>query len=287
MNQPITTQRCLYDVARRIGLVPEGSNANLDPDKAYELLGFLDDRLREAWELYDWLETTVVEQRAYRPDFDESVCYSAGDIVWDPCTQAYYQALATTIGGPLSNTAIWQANPPAVVPRWIPWWQDGKTPVGTCFGTWTKNPFEDPNAIRVQFKTSQRGIEMSACNLASVWVVFRIPYPGIGRVEWDPIVTYNETDPVLDGPDTYICKADGTIGHQPSLSPDYWSRFRIPYCMSRYAIQAAFSDSLIVEGQNEKAPAELNKAYGYLQMAYDQQELQQGQLEKWQGYSEH
>ena len=38
MNSPYSTQRILYDVARRMGLVPEGDDANLDPDKAYEIL---------------------------------------------------------------------------------------------------------------------------------------------------------------------------------------------------------------------------------------------------------
>jgi hypothetical protein len=286
MNPPISTQRCLYDVARRIGLVPEGSNANLDPDKAYELLGFIDDRLQEAWQLYDWIETTFIEQRAFRPDFDQAACYAQGDIVWDPSSQQYYQALAQTIGGPLSNSALWMPNPSTVSPRWVPWWQDGKTPIGVCYGAWTKNPYEDKTAIRVDFGISSRGIEFTATsNLASVWLVFRIPYPGIGRTEWDSTVPYNKADAVIDGLDTYICAADGTVGKQPSMSPDYWTRFRVPYCMARYTIQAAFSDSLVVEGQNEKAPAELNKAYGYLQMSYDQQELQQGQLEKWRGYS--
>src|SRR5262252_1937239 len=98
MNPPVSTQRVLYDVARRLGLVPTGDNANMDPDKAFELLGFMDDRLRESWELYDWVETTFVEQRAFRPDFDVTVCYSVGDIVWDPCTQQYYEALQQTIG---------------------------------------------------------------------------------------------------------------------------------------------------------------------------------------------
>src|SRR5215510_162096 len=190
MNPPVSTQRILYDVARRAGLVPEGDNVNLDPDKAYEILGYMDDRLQEAWELYDFVEITLVEQRAFRDDFDPTLCYAQGDIVWDPCTQAYYQALAQTTGGPLSNAAVWQANP-TVSPRWIPYWQTGKTPIGTCFSAWTKNPYEDPNKIRVQFLISARGFEFTTTsNLAFVWLVFRLPYPGIGRFEWSASSTY-------------------------------------------------------------------------------------------------
>src|SRR5215813_8716245 len=285
MNPPVPTQRILYDVARRTGLVPEGDNANLDPDKAYELLGFMDDRLREAWELYDFVETTYVEQRAFRPDFDPCVCYNQGDIVWDPASQQYYQALAQTVGGPVSNTDIWAANP-SVNPRWIPYWQVGKTPIGTCFGAWNNNPYEESKRIRIQFLPSARGLEFTATsNVSIIWLVFRIPYPGIGRSEWAASATYNLGDATIDGMDTYISSIDNNVAKQPSLSPDSWTQFRIPYSMSRFVTQAAFADSLVVEGQNEKAPGELNKAYGYLSAAYDQQELQQGTRENWQGYA--
>ncbi len=286
MNPPISSQRVLYDITRRIGLVPEGSNTNLDPDKAYEILAFMDDRLQEGWEIYDFVETTAVEQRAFRADFDPEICYPEGEIVWDPGTQQYYQSLAQTIGGPLSNTSVWQANPSTVSPRWIPYWQDGHTPIGVCYGAWSKNPYEDANRLRIDFDVTSRGLEFTRhTSLASVWLVFRIPYPGIGRAEWESSAIYNQGDSVIDGMDSYICLSDNTLGKQPSTSSDYWTRFRIPYCMARFVTQAAFADTLVVEGQNEKAPAELGKAYAYLQAAYDQQELQQGQLERWRGYA--
>jgi hypothetical protein len=286
MNPPVPTQRILYDVARRAGLVPSGDNTNMDPDKAYEILGFMDDRLQEAWELYDFVETTFIEQRAFRSDFDSSVCYNQGDIVWDPYSSQYYEALAQTIGGPLTNASVWKLNPNTISPRWIPWWQDGKTPIGTCFGAWNKNPYEDRNKIHVEFQTSNRGLEFTATScLAFVWLLFRVPYPGIGRSEWSASSAYARGDNVIDGMDTYISSIDNNVGQQPSLSPASWTVFRVPWPMSRYLTQAAFADTLIVEGQNEKAPAELDKAYGYLQMAYDRQELQQGQRHNWGGYS--
>jgi len=285
MNPPVSTQAVLFDVARRTGLVPTGDNANMDPDKAYELLGFMDDRLREAWETHDLVETQFIEQRAFAPDFDPNVCYPLGAIVWDPCSQQYYQALAQTIGGPLTNEAIWQTTT-SVSPRWIPWWQDGKTPIGTCYGAWTKNPYEDSSRIRVQFFVSSRGLEFTATSQVTlVWLLTRIPYPGIGRSDWDPSITYNRGDTAIDGMDTYISAIDANIAKQPSISPDQWTLFRIPYPFSRFVTQAAFADSLVVEGQNEKAPGELGKAYQYLQQAIDAQDLQQGQLETWQGYS--
>jgi hypothetical protein len=285
MNPPSPSQRVLFDVARRTGLVPTGDEANLDPEKAYEFLGYMDDRLREAWDQYDFIETTYVEQRAFRPDYDIGTCYSLGDIVWDPCTQGYYQALVQTIGAPLSNASIWAINP-NVSPRYIEWWTPGKTPIGTCFGAWTKNPYEDPNAVRINCKTSGRGLEFTATStVAFAWLLFRIPYPGIGRDLWSNTATYALGDAVIDGMDSYISAIDNNLAMQPSLSPAAWSLFRIPYPMTRFVVQAAFADSLVTEGQNEKAGGELQKAYQYLLSAFDQQRVQQGQQDKWCGYA--
>jgi hypothetical protein len=285
MNPPVSTQRVLYDVARLAGYVPMGDNENLDPEKAQEILGFVDDRLQEAWDMYDFLETTVLEQRPFRPDFDPNVCYPLNAIVWDPCTQMYYQALAQTVGGPLSNTAVWQPNP-TVSPRYIPWWEDKRTPIGAAFGAWTANPYENPNRRRVDYLLSARGIEFTVTSTVGVvWLLFRIAYPGIGRDAWSATTTYNIGDATIDGTDSYISSVDGNLAAQPSLSPDTWSIFRIPYPMRRYVTQAAFADTLVVEGQNEKAPGELGKAFSYLQEAFDQQSLQQGQRDNWRGYT--
>jgi hypothetical protein len=284
MNVAYSTQRILYDVARRRGLVPEGDDANMDPEAAYQMLGFMDDRLREAWDLYDFIETTFCEQRAFAPDYDVTACYPLNSIVWDPCTQQYYQALVMTTGAPLSNTAIWAPNP-NVSPRYIPWQAPGKTPIGAAFGAWNKNPYEQEHKIRQQFLISARGLEFTATsNCTFVWLVFRIPYPGIGRSQWVPTTTYNTGDATIDGTDTYISSIDSNVGHQPSLTPASWTMFRIPYPMTRFVTQAAFADTLVVDGQNEKAPDQLTQAFGYLSEAFDQQQLQQGQRDNWQGY---
>ena len=104
-------------------------------------------------------------------------------------------------------------------------------------------------------------------------------------MEWDPLLTYSTGDTTFAPPDTFVSLVDGNINHPPATSPDQWQLFRIPYPFVRFVRQAAFSDTLIVDGQNEKAPAELNAAYSYLSQAFDQQNLQQAQRQNWMGYS--
>lgn len=285
MNPPVSTQRVLFDVARLAGYIPAGEDANFDQAKAQEVLSHIDDRLNEAWDMFDFLETTVIEKRVFRPDFDPDVCYPLGAIVWDPCTEMYYQALAQTVGGPLINPSVWLPNP-TVTPRYIPWWEPGRTPIGAAFGAWNLNPHENSNRRRVDYLLSQRGLEFTATtDLGAVWLLFRIPYPGIGKDEWSATITYSLGDAVVDGTDSYISSIDNNTAAQPSVSPDKWAIFRVPYSMKRYVTQAAFADTLVTSGQNEKAPGELQKAFGYLQEAFDQQTIQQGQMQQWRGYS--
>jgi hypothetical protein len=284
MNDPASLQSILFWVARRAGLAPSGDNANLDPDKGREILTFVDDRLREGWDLYDFLETTPVEERVFRDPWDPTIVYPAGAVVWDPCSRQYFESLVTTTGSGLNNPTIWKATT-GVTPRYIPWQQNGKNPIGACLGAWTANPYEDRSRRRMYYLISQRGLEFTLLpNAASVWLVYRIPYPGIGTDEWDAGLTYSKGDQVFSAPDSFVSLVDQNIGHDPATSPDQWSMFRIPYPFVRFVRQAAYADSLVVNGQNDKAQGELATAYGYLGQAFDDQTIRQGQRENWQGY---
>lgn len=291
MNYPVATQTILFDIARLIGLDPA---TNLSPDQAMEILGFMDNRLREGWELYDFLETTEIEERAFRPDYDPTRCYEEGEYCWDPCTRVYYQALGTGVGGPLTNTAIWMSSP-SVAPSYIEWFQKGKTPIGSAFNAYTANPYENANAIEVPFVISRRGLEFLPASSVSdttnsrssyvspwtaqstVWLFFRVPYPGLGMFDWSAAIPYFQGDAVLLNGDTYHSLIDNNLGLSPDASPDAWRIFRVPYVLSRFVYKAAYSDTLIVNGQNEKAPTEESKAYALLQQEFDKQTLQQRQ----------
>jgi hypothetical protein len=299
MNPPVTTQRILYSIARRLGLAPTGDNQNLSPDKARELLDYMDARLKEAWELYDFNEITLVEERAFANDYDPTLSYNAGDMVWDWCSRSYYQALVPTVGGTLANTAVWQANTQPPYPRFIPWWQPGHTPIGTCFTAWNKNPYSDLNRIRFDFIQSTTAVQFSFAPVSStVWIQFRIPYPGLALDQWDSSETYNTGDAALYGSDTYLSLIDNNLNQTPPVKPagvpaalnpfdpnasdSNWQQFRIPWVFRQFVIYAAFSDALVCAGQNEKAPDQLQQAYAALASEFDKQTIQAGQFT---GYS--
>ena len=277
MNFPVSTRKVVHYVARRIGLDPL---VNLAPDQAHEILASMDDRLRESWELYNFLEITETEERAFRDDYNSSLCYEAGAEVWDPCTRSYYVAVSSGVGGPLTNPALWTPES-KVSPARIPWFQIGKTPIGACFEAYTLNPYEELDAVEVPFVVSKEGLCFVVNETpATVWINFRTPYRGLGMFDWDSSVTYAAGDAVIYGDDTYHSLIDGNLNKIPSTSADAWLIFQIPYVLARFVQQASFADSLVVNGQNEKAQAEESKAYAYLSEEYDKQTIQQGQQQR-------
>lgn len=283
MNPPVPTQRILYSVARRVGLEPIGNDANLSVSKTREILEFIDNRLKEAWELYDFVETTLLEERAFAPDYDPKASYCQGDVVWDWCSRYYYQALAPTTGGSLSNSAVWQQNVNPY-PRMVPWLQPCHTPIGTAFTAWNKNPYTDMGRTPVPFLLSNNGLEFSlSMVLQTVWIQFRIPYPGIALDAWNDTEVYNIGDAAYYNMDTYLSLIDNNVGNTPpSVSDGNWQQWRIPWVFRSFVTMAAFSDTLIVAGQNEKAPDQLQQAYALLAGEFDKQTIQAGQFT---GYS--
>jgi hypothetical protein len=176
-----------------------------------------------------------------------------------------------------------------VAPAYVEWFQTGKTPIGTPFEAYTANPWEDVNAKKVPFVLSPRGLEFVPNQSArgsvqvgtTIWLYFRWPYPGLGQELWNTGLTYNTGDQVLgsDG-HTYISLIDGNSGTDPmTAAQTVWVKFPVPYIFSRFVITAAFSDTLITNGQNEKAQLEQSKAYAFLNAEYDKQRLQTGQVE--------
>jgi hypothetical protein len=280
VNPPVATQRILYSVARRAGLDPIGEDANLSQSKAREILGFIDERLREGWESWDFVEITPVEERAFADDYNPQASYGAGAIVWDWCSRAYYKALIPTVGGVLSNTAVWEQNVNPPYPRMIPWWQNCHTKIGTCFSAWNKDPYSNQNRVPVPFLLSQNGLEFSLSQVTqTIWLQFRLPYPGIGLDEWNSTETYNRGDTCYYNMDTYISLIDENLNQTPPAVQDAnWEQFRIPWVFKQFVTLAAFSDSLDADGQNEKAPGPLNAAYAALTQEYDKQTIQAGQF---------
>lgn len=97
----ITFLSALHGAARLAGISDPANE--LTSSRADDLVEYLNERFREAWEYEWWPEWTVTELRRYREDYLASKTYAAPGAaavseVWFPATKKYYQAVQSTLG---------------------------------------------------------------------------------------------------------------------------------------------------------------------------------------------
>ena len=78
---------------------------------------FISMSLRSAWECFDWPEQTVYQQEFFAPTYTYTATYNAGDVVYYPVEEKYYQLVnitptagqTPTINGPKGslNSTYW------------------------------------------------------------------------------------------------------------------------------------------------------------------------------------
>ena len=65
---------------------------------------FISMSLRSAWECFDWPEQTVYQQEFFAPTYSYQDTYNAGDVVYFPVEEKYYQWVNITPGSGQSPT---------------------------------------------------------------------------------------------------------------------------------------------------------------------------------------
>lgn len=259
------------------------------------LLGYIDDRAREIWEMFDWQDLKVYEQRAYADYVSSTKVYAAGDVVYDPCQDIYFQSNFGGAGSPEEFPGLWTKlaigststsqpfldpvaqGQPTTIPAYVPFSQTGKGTIDTVFGVFATDPRISDWPIPVTYSVSSRGVELKCTSRTTVWVVYREPFPGIGIEVFDPTVTYNTGDAIYDTGDTWISQVNGNLNNEPTTdSGANWQAFKIPYVHRDYIIQTAYGDALLEDGQNDKAEAQWTVAATKAVAQFEKQNTQQG-----------
>lgn len=60
-------------------------------EEATMMRSFASMGLRQAWECFDWPEVTVIQKEFFAPDWNRLSTYTAGDVVYWPVEEKYYQ----------------------------------------------------------------------------------------------------------------------------------------------------------------------------------------------------
>ena len=250
---------------------------------------YINERLREAW-TWEWRpEMMLLEQRQYRPDFDDDGTYAIDDIVWDPTGKKYYISLANSNTDALSDATKW-SDDLGEWDRYIAYEQTGKTKLGDVKGIYERNPRKNTTPGRLNFEMSENGIQVSSLAGNQVFVEFRKRPPEFtGTLYENTTANYYVGDLVWDEGTALGAQNSGECAvciqahtNSPARTPDnasYWTKVDFPWILRPFVVRAAYSDFLAADGQTGKSIAEERRAFEHLEHAADAIGLpQQGEV---------
>jgi len=96
------------DLLKRTCALAQRVYSELSNDDSELLMVYIDQRLKQIWEYYDWPDIKRIEKRYFRPLYAAATNYTtAGTEVYYPSEKKYYQSLKTTQGNAPTSTAHW------------------------------------------------------------------------------------------------------------------------------------------------------------------------------------
>lgn len=270
----VTFKSILWGVARNLGLKP---SENLSPDQAETLTDYINREIRTAWGEFDWPELRPVQERYFRPVWEEAV-YDADEEVYHADTDAYYRATVEVMGTEVPGTSSdWEEI--TDFEKYVEYAQEGQDTIAEVIAIWSGNPRTRAASLLVPYWLSDQGIQFNAADVGnSVWLEFRLPQSVFTAETYDAGATYVPPETVYF-PDTGECyqAIEATIGDDPSLSEDKWTRIQFPEMLAGYVIEAATALGLSEDGQAAAARSRRNDAELLLKREMARIAITQGQ----------
>lgn len=244
----VTFKSVLEGAATRLGLAP----ADLQGEQAAALATYLEDRVRDVWELYSWPFARTTEARVYRPRWDDvdGADLVTGDLVFH--ADLYWVALSNAPGDePADSSAQWDVA--TDFERYVLLEQPGKTQIAMVEMVWDSNPLLSRAPSVVEFSLSDGRIDFLPDAPAEVWMQFSKVAPRFSTSAWATGTTYAAGDVVYHAPDCYVA-AQGSTGQAPVAGANsaYWTLQGFPHELSRCCVLGAIADCLNESNQHDK-----------------------------------
>jgi hypothetical protein len=192
-------------------------------------------------------------------DYDATVTYAAGEQVYDPTTDLYYQCHTASTGNEPTDVVFWGVLVP--FERYVAREQDGETALGTVFGAYDANPKIRVCAKEVVWAPTDSGVTVWSC-VGWVWVEYRLRAPLLTGNKWSATGTYaagrqvffRDEDDAEFGGNFYTANALTSAGESPSTTASKWDVVEIPAIFKGYLEHGAASDYLMPQGEDEAGP---------------------------------
>lgn len=270
----VTFQSVLHGVAYWLGLDP---TSNLLPSQAAALTEYLNTRIADAWEAFQWPELCPIEERLVRPLFSLLTAYVEGDEVYDSVTATYYRALQAADGDALSDTDFWEVV--TDLNRYIAYEQTGKDAFGEVFAIYAADPNLNVRPKVIPFRLSTAGLQLGPGPWPnSVWVEYRQRPSQFTYALVDTAGTYAVGDLVYSAAQRDCFKAIAADAPGDELTDAaQWTRVPFPLVLANASKIAAYADALREDGQLDKAMIEENRAAKILEDEMEKIVVQQSQ----------
>lgn len=274
----VTFQSVLYYVAARLGLEPE---RNLLPAQARAFGRFIEERVREAWESFQWPELCPTEERYYRPVYSPADTYAIDDEVYDADEEGYFRSLQdANAGNEVTDDAFWEEIT-ETMDRFIALDQEDEEPIGEIFNAWEADPRVTTRAIPAAFTLDADGAHFGLDAPLSIWLSYRIRPSLFSGELWDSTTSYEEGAVVYSSTsgECYLATADSVnINPATDTNESAWVRQKLPAILAPFVKYAVTSDALDEDGQTDKARLKLSEAYDKLHEAMWKIAGQQGDV---------
>lgn len=221
-----------------------------DPTVA-QVIEFIADRFRTAWEHYVWPEIFETEERYFRAEWEAGETYAADDEIRfedSEGTVAYYTPVSADLPAagesPEDEPDKWEEL--TTFRRFVAFAQEGETEFEACVGAWDRDPEADPEALKLTYRVTRDGIliEPGQCEVASVWLKIRRKCPDFAADVYSALATYAAGDLVYfdDEGDVYRALEATSAGQTPTTNPAKWAIVEFPMIFARAVKAGALAD---------------------------------------------
>ena len=136
-------------------------------------------------------------------NYDATVTYVQGDVVYSPATDTYHQVHTAGVAGTaVTNTAVWGTV--SELDPVVPWTADGLLPMESIAGVWDENPKTSRWPTPVPWEESTNGLQIRDETLNEVWITYRLRCPRFVGDIWDSSATYTAVSDEGTGPATVV-----------------------------------------------------------------------------------
>lgn len=281
----------LYAAAHELSV--DVTSIDFSKDLARQYTAFGNRHLKNAYELFDWPELNLTEERAFRNIWNDSKQFyrvntgtDLGQLFYIP-NMTYYDVVPTAgidppIGTLPTNTTYFTPTDLTTFERYIAYEQTCQRTIGELMGIYNGNPnlfYPCWNVPCINYKPNEKGIQVRTSN-PTVFVRYRTPPSVFTSEPWNANTTYQKGHKVYWNYDGNCYKARITVpaGHVPSSST-YWSMIQLPDFLAQYValkIAGNASEDVATKGSYD------NEAILVLGREIDKR-IEQGQ--KWPTYN--